>query len=176
MKPLYPRRRLGRKRYFVLLLIIGVVWLISEAGSLWKGRSAPAPAPEPLEAPPPGTRQPADPTASMSVPERRAGAARIVEAFASRESGVWVEAAGLIVRHLPDDNDGSRHQRFIVEVRPGHTVLLSHNIDLEPPLDAGVGDSLVFRGRYEWNDRGGVIHWTHPDPQGRHGGGWVRVE
>lgn len=99
---------------------------------------------------------------------------RILRAFAERRSDEWVTATGEVTRLLPDDNEGSRHQRFIVRLDPGHTLLISHNIDLAPRIDAlRTGDRVTFRGEYEWNDRGGVVHWTHHDPQGRHDGGWI---
>ena len=98
----------------------------------------------------------------------------VQSAYAARRSGVWMEVRGQISRMLPDDNDGSRHQRFILDVGSGHTVLVSHNIDLAERIPAAAGDTLALRGRYEWNERGGVIHWTHHDPQGRHQGGWIR--
>ncbi|HIQ07513.1 MAG TPA: DUF3465 domain-containing protein, partial [Thiotrichaceae bacterium] len=34
-------------------------------------------------------------------------------------------------------------------------------------------DRIKIRGRYEWNNRGGVLHWTHHDPKGRKEGGWI---
>ena len=64
----------------------------------------------------------------------------------------------------------------IVDLGEGHTVLVSHNIDLAPYVDLDAGDRVVFRGRYEWNDRGGVVHWTHHDPRGRGPGGWITVD
>jgi len=81
--------------------------------------------------------------------------------------------AGRVTRQLPDDNEGSRHQRFILELAGGHSLLVSHNIDLAPRVPLSDGDRLTIRGRYEWNERGGVIHWTHHDPQGRREGGWI---
>ena len=90
------------------------------------------------------------------------------------QAGDQVRGSGRVTRVLSDDNDGSRHQRFIVEVAPGRTVLIAHNIDLAPRVPSiSVGDTVSFYGEYEWNDRGGVIHWTHHDPRGTHPGGWI---
>ena len=102
------------------------------------------------------------------------GAAAVAEAFREHRSGVMVEASGKVERLLADDLEGSRHQRIIVRLPDGQTVLVSHNIDLAPRVPAAPGDRLDFRGQYEWNDRGGVVHWTHADPQGRRPGGWLR--
>jgi len=97
-----------------------------------------------------------------------------VEELAARhESGVMIDATGTVSRVLSDDQEGSRHQRFIVELPSGHTVLVSHNIDLAPRIPLAAGDRVTVRGQYEWNDRGGVLHWTHHDPAGRHEEGWV---
>jgi hypothetical protein len=95
-------------------------------------------------------------------------------AWTARRSGVWLETAGRVIRLLADDSEGSRHQRFIMDVGDGHTVMVAHNIDLAGRIPVRVGDILKLRGRYEWNERGGVIHWTHHDPQGREQGGWIR--
>ena len=97
-------------------------------------------------------------------------------AYDARRSGVWLETEGEVTRLLADDNEGSRHQRFIMDVGGGHTVLIAHNIDLAERVPIRQGDSVSLRGRYEWNDRGGVIHWTHHDPDGRLKGGWIRSQ
>ena len=102
------------------------------------------------------------------------GEAAIAEAFRERRSGEMVEAEGRVERLLADDLEGSAHQRFIVRLAGGQTVLISHNIDLAPRVPAATGDRIAFRGQYEWNDRGGVVHWTHHDPRGRRPGGWLR--
>jgi uncharacterized protein DUF3465 len=98
----------------------------------------------------------------------------IGRAFASGTSDVQVEGEGTVISILSDDVAGSRHQRFIVQLASGQTLLITHNIDLAPRI-AGlkVGDSVRFNGEYVWNEKGGVIHWTHHDPQSRHVAGWV---
>jgi hypothetical protein len=54
-------------------------------------------------------------------------------------------------------------------------VLLAHNIELAPRVSPlAEGDTLEFAGDFVWNDKGGVVHWTHPDPQGHHRAGWSR--
>ena len=95
-------------------------------------------------------------------------------AFEGRRSGVWLGARGVVSRLLRDDLEGQRHQRFILRLPDGLTVLVSHNITVAPRVPAGKGDEVEVYGRYEWNKRGGVIHWTHRDPKGRREGGWIR--
>ena len=89
-------------------------------------------------------------------------------------SNVWVESAGEVTRVLADDDEGSRHQRFNVEIASGDTVLIAHNIDLAERAPVERGDRVEFRGEYEWNDKGGVVHWTHHDPGAKRAGGWLR--
>jgi hypothetical protein len=99
----------------------------------------------------------------------------IAQAYQQRRSNVQVEGQGEVTRILPDDNNGSRHQRFILRLADGHTVLIAHNIDLAPRVkNLNTGDSIAFYGEYEWNEKGGVIHWTHRDPAGRHVNGWLK--
>ena len=92
-----------------------------------------------------------------------------------RDDGTWIEVRGIVERLLPnDDNDGSRHQRFILNVDAANTLLIAHNIDLAEPVPVGIGDRVQVRGMYEWNDLGGLMHWTHHDPLGIEDGGYVR--
>ena len=99
----------------------------------------------------------------------------IVAAYALQRSDVQVTGAGRVARILGDDSLGDRHQRFILELPSGHTVLIAHNIDLAPRVEPlSVGDAVEFHGTYEWNDKGGIVHWTHHDPQGQHEPGWLK--
>jgi hypothetical protein len=103
------------------------------------------------------------------------GGDAVEQAFAAQRSGLWLETSGRVIRILKDDNEGARHQKFILQLDGGHSVLVAHNIDLARRIPAREGVSLTVHGRYEWNDRGGVIHWTHHDPDGREPGGWIEV-
>jgi hypothetical protein len=79
------------------------------------------------------------------------------------------------VRVLIDDEEGSRHQRFILRLPSGQTLLVAHNIDVAPRVqDLRPGDTVAFRGVYEWSAEGGTVHWTHRDPDGSHAAGWLR--
>ena len=99
----------------------------------------------------------------------------ISTAIANRQSDQQVTGEGVVVKLLPDDNRGSRHQKFLIKVAQGKTVLVAHNIDLAPRINGlREGDSIEFNGEYEWNDKGGVLHWTHRDPNGYHPHGWLR--
>lgn len=99
----------------------------------------------------------------------------IQQAFERKQSNVQVQAGGRVKAVLQDDNEGSRHQKFILQLQNGQTVLVAHNIDLAPRIEnIQKGDRVEFYGEYEYSAQGGVIHWTHHDPQQRHADGWLK--
>ena len=117
-----------------------------------------------------------DPGATVDSGSTGTRSGEVEAAFTAQRSGQWVETSGRVARLLADDDEGSRHQRFILDLDSGHTLLVSHNIDLARRLPLARNDQVALRGRYEWNSRGGVVHWTHHDPDSRQQGGWILHE
>lgn len=97
--------------------------------------------------------------------DHRDESARLVEAHARRQSKVWMTVKAKVVKRLRDDNKGHRHQQFLAKPTQGPTLKIAHNIDLAPYVPLREGDTVWMRGRYEWNAKGGVLHWTHHDPR-----------
>jgi len=120
--------------------------------------------------------------ASPAPPINRSSDALLVQtgaavdrAFEAQARHVQVEVQGKVVKVLRDDSEGSRHQKFLLRLPSGLTILIAHNIDLTPRIeDLKSGDMMEFNGEYEWNEKGGVVHWTHRDPAGRHRAGWLK--
>ncbi len=54
----------------------------------------------------------------------------ITDAYQNQLSDIQVSGSGKVSRILSDDNQGSRHQRFILRLSSGQTLLVAHNIDL----------------------------------------------
>ncbi|ROR26590.1 uncharacterized protein DUF3465 [Vibrio crassostreae] len=114
-------------------------------------------------------------TLCIGVGYVQANDVRLKQAYERHQSDVQVRGSGTVFRILPDDNKGSRHQKFILRLDSKQTVLVAHNIDLAPRIQGlGKGDRVEFYGEYEWNKKGGVIHWTHRDPNNRHAHGWLK--
>jgi hypothetical protein len=136
----------------LLVVLAGIAYFLHEHGAPSQSRSSPA-------------------SRSVNTPAADA----LAHAFAEHRSNVQVMAEGVVVKMLADDSAGSRHQRFLLALPSGQTVLVAHNIDLASRVDAlRVGDRVSLAGEYEWNERGGVIHWTHRDPRGTHIAGWIQ--
>ena len=99
----------------------------------------------------------------------------IEQAFKQRKSNVEVEGKGEVVKILADDNSGLKHQKFLVKISPEQTLLFAHNLDLAPRIaQLAIGDRIEFKGEYVYNPKGGIVHWTHKDPQGHHAAGWLK--
>ena len=96
--------------------------------------------------------------------------------YEQKISGEMVRIDGRIIKILADDNEGSRHQRFIVGLDSNLTILVAHNIDLAPRVPLQLHEYVEVFGQYEWNEKGGVVHWTHHDPNGTHAEGWIRYQ
>ena len=95
-------------------------------------------------------------------------------AYESRSKGKTIAVRGVVERILSDDRDGSPHQRFILRTPGGLSLLVAHNLDLAPRLNGlAPGEAVLVLGEYEWNEKGGVMHWTHDDPQGRPQAGYI---
>jgi hypothetical protein len=116
------------------------------------------------------------PAAAASVESPRScDGASLAAAYRDHLSRAEICGQGIITRVLKDDTQGIRHQRLIVRVPSGQTLLIAYNYDLSPRIEElKVGSPVEFEGEYEWNAQGGVVHWTHRDPSGRHPPGWIR--
>ena len=99
----------------------------------------------------------------------------VERAYSAKRSDVQVQGSGVVIKSLRDDNEGHRHQKFILRLASGNTILVAHNIDLAPKIASlKKGDTVMFNGEYEYDSRGGVVHWTHHDPQRHHANGWLK--
>ncbi|MEL7296292.1 MAG: DUF3465 domain-containing protein [Pseudomonadota bacterium] len=103
------------------------------------------------------------------------GGADGVEDWSQSRDEAWVTFTADVYRLLPDDNKGSRHQRFLVRTPGGQSLLIAHNIDLADRAPIELGSNVEIHGQFEWTEKGGVVHWTHHDPRGRHDGGYITV-
>ncbi|MEN8424668.1 DUF3465 domain-containing protein [Acinetobacter junii] len=102
---------------------------------------------------------------------------KIMQAYQQQLSNIQVQSKGEVKAILADDNDGSRHQKMILKLENGLTVLVAHNIDLAPRVEGlRKGEIVEFYGEYEYSPKGGVIHWTHHDPQAKHVDGWLKYQ
>jgi len=153
-----------------LLIILLVLMLLALAACLQTGNTqGPASIPVVPPAAEGGSTAETVPTAGLTSD------ALIKQLFDEQKSGVQVSGTGVVTKLLADDNQGSRHQRFILALASGQTLLVAHNIDIAPRLDGlAVGDTVEFYGEYYYNDQGGGIHWTHHDPEGSHVDGYLK--
>ena len=99
----------------------------------------------------------------------------LADAFERHQNHLQLQGQGKVIKILKDDREGLEHQRFILRLANGRSLLVAHNIDLTPRIEnLQVGDTVEFYGEYEWNPQGGVLHWTHRDPHHHHIDGWLK--
>jgi Protein of unknown function (DUF3465) len=117
-------------------------------------------------------QQGAGPSASEQRAAQRAGCVETQQLFRTHGSDAWVRASATVSRILPDQQGRYRHQRFIVSCPDRETILIVNDTSIGERVPERTGDILALRGQYVWNGQGGLIHFTHHDPQGGEGG-WI---
>ncbi len=109
------------------------------------------------------------------------GAATVDNAAAERayrehRSQVEVTVQGQVARLFPDrQGPAGMHEKFLLRLPSGLTLEIEDNIDIAPRAPVQEGDTVTIHGEYVWKQTGGLIHYTHHDPRGRHEGGWIEV-
>lgn len=166
----------------ILARVLGLLAVGAISWYLARPPGGPAQPPPPVSptgpASPTSPARPAVPAGEPQAPAARrpadSGSAAAERAFAERAAGRQLLVAGRVQRILADDRNGSPHQRFIMATDRGQTLLVAHNLDLAPRLEGlAVGEEVIVFGEYEWNEQGGVMHWTHDDPRGVHVTGYI---
>jgi len=101
--------------------------------------------------------------------------AAVLRAFQRHTDQVEVTASGTVDRVLTDqDGPSGLHERFIVRLTDvAMTVLIEHNLSLAPRVPVATGEAIVVHGEYIWNAQGGLVHFTHHDPDRSHEGGYI---
>jgi hypothetical protein len=107
--------------------------------------------------------------------------AAVYDAWRYHRAHLEVTADGSVARILGTRRGPSGvHEGFLLHLRGagGHglTVRVEDNVDITGPIPLTEGDDVEVRGEYIYDPRGGLIHYTHRDPGGRHAGGYVRAE
>jgi hypothetical protein len=148
------------RKLFAFIALVGVVYALAlQHGVVQRMGGSPGAAAETEAASGPS---PCDPT-------------RLSAAYRDHLSRIEVCGSGTVAKVLREDTEGSRHQRFLVRLPSGQTLLVAYNLDLAPRIEGlRPGSPIEFMGEYEWNRQGGVLHWTHHDPAGHHASGWIR--
>ena len=109
-----------------------------------------------------------------------AGNGAVYDAWRAQRSGAEVTADGSIARILGTRAGPSgEHEGFLLHLRGasgrGLTVRVETNVDLTGPIPLSPGEDVEVRGEYVYDSSGGIIHYTHRDPSGRHAAGYVRT-
>ena len=82
-------------------------------------------------------------------------------AFARKMHNVPLTAIGKVIKILPDDTDATPHQKFVLELHAGHTVLVANSLLRAYRVPVKIGDRVEVHGTYVWNRYGGLVHNTH---------------
>ena len=112
--------------------------------------------------------------AAQTAPDNAA----VCAAYSGARSHVEVVADGSVTRVLGvQAGRVSPHEGFLMRLGSSCALIVrvEANTDFTGSIPIANGQRVVVKGEYEFYPRGGVIHWAHRDPRGRHEGGFVQT-
>lgn len=104
--------------------------------------------------------------------------AAVCSAYDAGRSHAEVVADGTIDRVLGvQAGRVSPHEGFLLRLGSGCDLIVrvEVNTDFTGEFPLHTGEHVLVKGEYEYYSRGGVIHWTHRDPRGRHENGYIQA-
>ncbi|MBX9947521.1 MAG: DUF3465 domain-containing protein [Candidatus Obscuribacterales bacterium] len=78
-----------------------------------------------------------------------------------------------VKKMLKYDDRGLPHEKFLLLLSNGSTILVAHNTKMAPYVPLQSGDLVTVSGEYIWNAKGGLIHWTHHSDTPNHKSGYI---
>ena len=116
------------------------------------------------------------PTAT-NASEAKAPNTAFIRAYQERVSGLQLSVSGKITHVFPSPETGDQHQKFIVQLDAGQSVMVIHNRALGSAIDGLLeGETIEVFGEYQWDQGGGIIRRTHQDPASHRQAGWVKYK
>ncbi len=102
----------------------------------------------------------------------------LCDAYSAQRSNVEVVADGTVT-HVLGVAPGrvSPHEGFLLRLASSCSLVVrvEANTDFTGTIPIALGQRVAVKGEYEFYPRGGVVHWTHRDPRGRHEGGYIET-
>jgi hypothetical protein len=102
--------------------------------------------------------------------------AEVIEAQNAHAIKLEVTVEAPVLKVLREDDRGLPHQKFLIGLSNGTTVLIAHNLKMASQVPISAGDTVRIHGEYIWNAHGGLIHWTHHTDTPYHEGGWIEFQ
>jgi len=104
------------------------------------------------------------------------GYGAVEKAYLNQQSGAMVEVSGQVTRILTDDKDDLQHQKFVIRLQNGQSLLVVHNTVDAEQVPIVIHNEVTVRGEYSWTEPGGLIHWTRRDHSAERRHGWIEYQ
>ena len=117
---------------------------------------------------------PKDQVANQS--QSKSGDAEAIRAQELQLVKVPLTVTAPVKKMLRYDDRGLPHEKFLLVLSNGSTILVAHNTKMAPYVPIQAGDIVTVSGEFIWNEKGGLIHWTHHTDTPNHAGGYIEFK